>query len=98
MSGTKMLNSVNTVLEPFFGIHDARYVMYWMALTKNQYQSYIDSLALVEKERQELLKRTIDFVAPGEQQPETDHMMENNNSNTGNFSDEFWRDARNEGY
>ena len=98
MSGIKMVNPVNTVLEPFSGIHDARYMMYWMALTNSQYHSYIDSLALVEKERQEVLKRTIDFVAPGEQQPEADHMMENNNSNTGNFSDEFWRDARNEGY
>lgn len=98
MSGIKMLNPVNTVLEPFFGIHDARYVMYWMALTNNQYQSYIDSLALVEKKRQELMKRTIDFVAPGEQQPEADHIIESNNSNTGNFSDEFWREARNEGY
>ena len=70
MAGIKMANPVNTVLEPFFGIHDARYMMYWMTLTNNQYQSYIDSLALVEKERQELLNRTNDFIAPGEQQPE----------------------------
>jgi len=44
MTDIKMLNSVNTVLEPFFRIHDARYMMYWMALTNNQYKSYIDSL------------------------------------------------------
>jgi hypothetical protein len=37
-------------------------------------------------------------VAPGEQQPEADHQMEKLKSNTGNFQDEFWRDARNEGY
>ena len=43
-------------------------------------------------------KRTVDFVAPGEQQPEADHKMQKENSNTGNTSDEFFRDARNEGY
>jgi hypothetical protein len=71
-----------------------------MALSNNQYRSYLDSLAIIEKEKLALQQRTIDFVAPGEQQPEADHAMQksNNNSNTGNRLDEFWRDARNEGY
>jgi hypothetical protein len=38
------------VLEPFYRIHDARYMMYWMALTNKQYRSYLDSLAVQEKE------------------------------------------------
>ena len=42
--------------------------------------------------------RTLDFVAPGEQQPEADHAMETSQSNSGNFQDVFWRDARNDGY
>lgn len=32
MSGIRMLNPVNAVLEPFAGIHDSRYVMYWKVL------------------------------------------------------------------
>lgn len=98
---TTSLNMVNKAaieLEPFYRIHDARYMIYWMWLTESQYKNYIDSLAVVEKERIELQKRTIDFVAPGEQQPEADHQMEKLKSSTGNFQDEFWRDARNEGY
>ncbi len=98
---TTSLNMVNKTaieLEPFYQIHDSRYMIYWMWLTESQYKSYLDSLAIVEKERIELQKRTIDFVAPGEQQPEADHQMEKLKSNTGNFQDEFWRDARNEGY
>ena len=98
MPAIEIANPVNTVLEPFFRIHDARYMMYWMALTNNQYQEYIDSLALIEKAKFELEKRTIDFVAPGEHQSEADHLIENLNSNTGNFYDESWRDTRNEGY
>lgn len=94
----KMKNHADLVFEPFYRIHDARYMMYWMALSNAQYDSYIDSLALLEKKRLDLEHRTIDFVAPGEQQPEADHNMEKSNSNSGNFNDEFWRDARNEGY
>jgi hypothetical protein len=97
-SGLKMENKAELELQPFFQVHDARYMMYWMALTGNQYRSYIDSLALVEKKKLELSNRTIDFVAPGEQQPEADHAMEKQNSNTGNNLDEFWRDARSDGH
>jgi len=92
------MNKANIELEPFYGIHDSRYMIYWMWLTESKYKNYLDSLAVVEKERMALQKRTIDFVAPGEQQPEADHQMEKQKSNTGNFQDEFWRDARNEGY
>ncbi len=97
-SGLSLVNPINIELEPFYGIHDSRYMIYWMWLTESKYKNYLDSLAIVENERMELQKRTIDFVAPGEQQPEADHQMEKLKSNTGNFQDEFWRDARNEGY
>lgn len=97
-SQIKMSTSQNFVLEPFFKIHDARYMLYWKALSNAQYRVYQDSIALVEKENQALQKRTVDFVAPGEQQPEADHFIQKQNSNTGNNQDEFWRDARGDGY
>jgi uncharacterized protein len=96
--GLKMINPVNVVLEPFYQIHDARYMMYWMALTNSQYRSYIDSIGALEKEKLALQKRTVDFVAPGEQQPEVDHAMQSSRSRSGSFSNEFYRDASNEGY
>ncbi len=94
----QLVNPVHVEFEPFYQIHDSRYMMYWMALSNSQYKTYLDSLAILEKERLDLQKRTVDFVAPGEQQPEADHFMETSRSNSGNFQDEFWRDARNEGY
>ncbi|MBS1564246.1 MAG: glycoside hydrolase family 127 protein, partial [Bacteroidetes bacterium] len=94
----KMINSADVVFEPFYKIHDARYMMYWMALSNTGYRSYLDSIAAAEKQQLALQKRTVDFVAPGEQQPEADHFIESKNSNTGNYLDEFWRDARGEGY
>jgi len=97
-SQIKMINPVNVVFEPFFKIHDARYMIYWMALSNKQYRSYLDSVTILEKEKLELQKRTIDFVAPGEQQPEADHFIQSQNSTTGNQENEFWRDARDGGY
>jgi DUF1680 family protein len=94
----KMINSSGLVLEPFYKIHDARYMIYWMALSTKQYQSYLDSIAAVEKKKLALQKRTLDFVAPGEQQPEVDHAMQKENSTTGNHLNEFWRDAKDGGY
>ena len=82
------------LLQPFFEIHDSRYMIYWLALSENSYKGYLDDLAKKEQERQELEARTIDKVQPGEQQPETDHKMETDRSNTGNTNDVFWRDAR----
>ena len=94
----KMENPIDVKLEPFSNIHDARYMIYWLALTNNGYKSYMDSLSAVEKDKIALEKRTIDFVATGEQQPETDHAMQKENSNSGNTNHEFYRDANRGGY
>jgi len=98
ITGLKLINPIKTELEPFFQIHDSRYIIYWMSLTNKQYKSYLDSLSILEKGKLELQMRTVDFVAPGEQQPEADHFIQKENSNTGNKFNEFWRDARNGGY
>jgi hypothetical protein len=94
----KMVNPIKVEFEPFYRIFDSRYMIYWMALSNSQYKSYLDSLSILEKKRLDIQNRTVDFVAPGEQQPEADHGMEKSNSNSGNFHDEFWRDARGDGY
>lgn len=97
-SSINMINPIHAIFEPFYNIHDARYMMYWMALSSTQYQSYLDSIATLEKEKLLLQQRTVDFVATGEQQPEADHAMQSAQSRSGNHLDEFWRDASNGGY
>ena len=72
---TKMENGIRSELQPFFEIHDSRYMMYWLALSEDSYKAYLDGLAKEEQERQALEARTVDKVQPGEQQPETDHKM-----------------------
>ena len=94
----KMENPIDVKLEPFANIHDSRYMIYWLALTNKGYRSYMDSLSTIEKEKIALEKRTIDFVGTGEQQPETDHAMQKENSNSGNTNHEFFRDANRGGF
>jgi DUF1680 family protein len=94
----KMINPINVTLQPFYQIHNTRYMMYWMALSNTEYQSYLDSLSAVEKEKLLLEKRTIDFVAPGEQQPEADHQIQNNKSQSSVANDALYREASDGGY
>lgn len=94
----KIINKEQLVLEPFFRIHDARYMMYWMALTPRDYKHYIDSIAALEKIRLDIEKRTVDFVAPGEQQPEADHQMFSEKSRKGVAHNSAFREASDGGY
>src|SRR5665811_430774 len=94
----KMGNPAELTLEPFYKIHDARYMIYWLALTNSGYKAYTDSLAKIESEKIALEKRTIDHVATGEQQPETDHAMQAEKSTKGNNLNEFFREAGNGGF
>ena len=57
---TKMVNEIRNELMPFFELHDARYMMYWLALSEDNYQGYLDNLAKEEQERQALEARTTD--------------------------------------
>lgn len=93
-----MVNPISVDLQPFYKIHDSRYMMYWLALSKNGYESYLDSLSTIDKKRIALERRSADFVATGEQQPESDHFMKTENSNFGYSNGDFWREAHNGGF
>lgn len=88
----------DVVLEPFSGIHDSRYMMYWLSMTPKQYSAYKDYAMRDEQMRLALDARTVDAVNTGEQQPEADHQMKNKNSGAGNYNGEPWRDAGNSGF
>lgn len=91
---THMENAIDGELQPFFEIHDSRYMMYWLALGENEYKAYMQKLADEENARQALEARTVDKVNPGEQQPETDHNMEADVTERGNTEGVFFRDAK----
>ncbi|MCR5821114.1 MAG: glycoside hydrolase family 127 protein, partial [Bacteroidaceae bacterium] len=79
-------------LQPFYQIHHARYSCYWYQQTAENYAN--SSIAIVEQANAAIAERTLDFVATGEQQSEAGHYTVSQNSTTGVYNDEHYRDAR----
>jgi len=80
-------------LVPFFRVHDARAMLYWRTVSAGKYPEVVADLETSERQRLELEARTIDAVAPGEQQPEVEHAMKSENSASGVTLGRHWRDA-----
>ena len=84
-------------LQPFYKIHHGRYVCYWYQQTEENYAH--SDMAQTEAANEALAARTLDFVAPGEQQSEAGHEYNySSDSNTGDYNTEHYRDARANGY
>jgi uncharacterized protein len=81
------------LLKPFFEVHDARYIVYWPVYNPTEYASKQAQLQEREKELLALQIRTIDQIAPGEQQPETEHHFEGKDTWTGYSFDKHWREG-----
>ena len=85
------------LLRPFSTIHHARYMCYWYCQTPQGYAQ--SDMAQNEAARQALEARTLDFVATGEQQSEAGHEYRySDNSHSGSFRNEFYRDAPQDGF
>lgn len=80
-------------LVPFFRVHDARYMMYWRTVSAEKYPEITAALAASEQARSALEARTLDHVAPGEQQPEVEHEFASENSRSGIVHGRRGRDA-----
>lgn len=84
-------------LQPFYGIHHARYMCYWYQQTPEVFAQ--SDMAKTEAANEALKNRTIDFVAPGEQQSEAGHEYNySSNSTKGTYNGESYRDAQSGGY
>jgi hypothetical protein len=95
--GVESYKWTTLTLQPFYQIHHARYSCYWYQQTAENFAN--SSMAQTEAANEALLARTIDFVAPGEQQSEAGHEYNySSNSSTGNYNGEKYRDAQAGGY
>jgi DUF1680 family protein len=83
----------NLVLQPFYTVHDARYMIYWRVTDEKGLKQSQEKLKQAEKEKIELEHKTVDQVAPGEQQSEIDHRFKGDKTETGIFKDKHWRNA-----
>ncbi|MFV0310807.1 MAG: beta-L-arabinofuranosidase domain-containing protein [Dysgonomonas sp.] len=81
-------------LIPFFRLHESRYIIYWPQATAEGVKEIQQKIEDEEKERIKLDGITADKVVCGEQQPESDHFIQSDKSNTGFIEDIHWREAR----
>ncbi len=81
-------------LMPFFRLHDSRYMLYWPRSTTAQQSLLRVELAKAEEARLALDAITIDQVAPGEQQPESDHGFKGEGAENGIAPAGRWRHAK----
>lgn len=84
-----------TTFVPFFRVHDARYMVYWPYSTPGDLNKRREQAARDEADRLALDARTIDQVAPGEQQPESDHFFKAEGADAGINKGKHWRHAIN---
>lgn len=80
------------ILQPFFTIHEARYMMYWNQMTQEEWDAIKDEVIAEEQIMQHLNERTLDFVATGEQQSDAGHVLQGD-FEKGSYSGEFYIDA-----
>ncbi len=71
------------MLEPFNSIHEARYTTYFQNVSVDQYASIQKELAEKEAAELALAARTLDSIAPGEQQSEVEHDYQGEDARSG---------------
>lgn len=80
-------------LVPFFTIHKARYMLYWQYADAKSADSLKQVMIEKDSEIRLIEEATIDQVATGEQQPESDHGFKGDGVDMGVFKGQFWRHA-----
>lgn len=81
-------------LIPFYKLHDSRYIIYWQKLTTDNLKTVLKKLDEDETTKQKIEALTIDAVTAGEQQPESDHFMESEQSSRGITNDRHSRSSK----
>jgi DUF1680 family protein len=85
-------------LRPFNRIFYQRYNVYWDVLSEQDWNKRKGEIQAEKERRQRDEARIVDEMNFGEQQPEVDHRLKSDRSQTGDFRDRKWRDANAGGY
>ena len=80
-------------LQPFYTIHEARYMTYWQQLTAEEWEEIRQQVMAEEEALMQLNNRTLDYVATGEQQSDAGHVLQGT-FGKGSYDGEFYVDAQ----
>ena len=81
------------ILQPFYTIHEARYMVYWNQLSVEEWDEIRQQVMAEEEANQRLNNRTLDYVATGEQQSDAGHVLQGT-FGKGSYDGEFYVDAQ----
>ncbi|MBP1531093.1 MAG: glycoside hydrolase family 127 protein [Bacteroidaceae bacterium] len=93
---TALLNSerwAGLVLQPFFTVHEARYMTYFQQLTAEEWEKIREEVEAEEAALMRLEERTLDAISTGEQQSDAGHAR-TGTFGTGNYNGEYYIDAQ----
>lgn len=79
-------------MKPFYELHHARVNTYFYQATEETYKS--STWAIAEAEAEKLNSRTIDRIDVGQQQAEAGSVTHSDNSSSGTYNDEDYRDTK----
>jgi DUF1680 family protein len=83
----------DVTLIPFYELHRQRYSVYWKLISEADWKAQAAGIAAAEARRIAEEARVVDVVRPGEPQSETDHKMQGEDTQTGDFYGRKWRHA-----
>ncbi len=86
------------ILKPFYRTHNQRYSVYWDIFTQEQWNKKETEYRAELEYQNKLEKITVDFIQPGEMQPERDHNMQGENTEAGEGMERKWREAYHGGW
>lgn len=94
LSGIHAKHVKELTLQPFFRLHECRYMVYFPVITPDELSARLERLAEEEKARIALDAITADKVTCGEQQPESDHFIQMEQASAGDDEGVHWRETR----
>ena len=83
----------DVTMKPFYKTHDRRYTVYWDVFTKEEWLNKQNDYTRQLERKKKIELMTIDFVQPGEMQPERDHNFKGEKTSTGVFKDRKSRES-----
>ena len=81
-------------LKPFYATYSRRYSIYWDLFNEKEWEARKAEYNAEQERIKRLKEAEIDFVQPGEMQPERNHNFKGEKSSSGSFKERASRDSR----
>jgi hypothetical protein len=81
-------------LKPFYSIYNRRYSIYWDLFNENEWNARKTEYSAELERIKKIKEAEIDFVQPGEMQPERNHNFKGEKSSAGTYKERGNRDSR----